>query len=570
MFRASHISNSKRTKINKIIHQANQAFANAQFETCEQLCRKVDKIIYGLPNVLNLRGLIAASIGKLDLAEQHLTQAVEAVPRQLDFLENLARIYAMKGQPRKASQLYQKAIRLQPVSNKSTVLAYCDLMIELKDASQAIESLLTLLEKHCDDVEILMTLATSYFVTGNFEETRKYCSKVLELNPNNPLALRHLGMLASQEGRLADAEQCYRNSLAISPQDINTYANLVLVKKFQHADDEDIVHMEAIQQSLSADSDGLEFACFALGKVYDDLKNVERAFYYFNRGNTYRRQRSPYNVASELEHMQQVMNSFTAEVSRQGSDLNDQSPLFITGMPRCGSTLTDQIITSHPNVTSKGECNVMEGIALARRHSDSAPLDLQRLVSFTPDEWQQVGVDYLEEVKRDVTTAYISDKSLNNIRLVGAIHCAMPKAKIIHVRRHPLDTCLSIYKNNLAGELFGFGSSLEGLGNYYQAYQLLMAHWKQVLPAGVMLEVNYEDLVRDQEGQTRRLLDFCNLEWDDACLQFHQSRNRVQTSSVAQVRKPIYKDSVAAWQRYEKHLQPLIDILGTDGWPATE
>jgi hypothetical protein len=208
----------------------------------------------------------------------------------------------------------------------------------------------------------------------------------------------------------------------------------------------------------------------------------------------------------------------------------------------------------------------MEGIALARRHSDAAPLDLQRLVNFSSDEWGQVGVDYLEAVGRDITTKHVSDKSLNNIRLVGAIHCALPKAKIIHVRRHPLDTCLSIYKNNLAGELFGFGSSLKDLGRYYQAYQQPMAYWWKILPAGVMLEVNYEDLVSKQEEQTRRLLEFCNLEWDDACMQFHQSRNRVQTSSVAQVRKPMYQDSVAAWQCYEKHLQPLIDILGTDGW----
>lgn len=532
----------------------------------------MDKIIYGLPNVLNLRGLIAATTGKLGLAEKLLSQALEAAPRQLDFLENLARVYAMKGQPRKASRLYQKAIRLQPVSNKSTILAYCNLMIELKEAPHAIESLLILLEKHPDDGEILMDLAISYYMVNDFEQTRNYCSAVLELNlnPNRFLAHRYLGKLASQEGRLADAEQCFRDALVIWPQDINTYADLVVVKKFQQADDEDIVLMETIQQALSADSDDQEFACFALGKAYDDVKDFQRAFDYFDRGNAYRCKRSSYNIAVELDHMKQVIDAYTAEVSCQCSAVTDDAPLFITGMPRCGSTLTEQIIASHPNVTSKGECNVMEGIALARRHSDTAPLDLQRLVSFTPDEWQQVGVDYLEAVKQDVSTAYISDKSLNNIRLVGAIHCAMPNAKIIHVRRHPLDTCLSIYKNNLAGELFGFGSSLEDLGRYYQMYQQLMAHWHQVLPAGVMLEVNYENLVRDQEGQTRRLLDFCSLEWDDACLQFHQSRNHVQTSSVAQVRKPIYKDSVAAWQRYEKHLQPLIEILGTDGWPATE
>jgi len=208
----------------------------------------------------------------------------------------------------------------------------------------------------------------------------------------------------------------------------------------------------------------------------------------------------------------------------------------------------------------------MEGVALARRHCDTAPLTLERITHFTADEWQQVGQDYIDTVTDNISTAHITDKTLGNIRLVGAIHCALPQAKIIHVRRHPLDTCLSIFKNNLAGELLGFSSSLTDIGQYYRIYQQLMAHWRKVLPEGVMYEINYEDLVSNQEEETRRLLAFCELDWDDHCLQFHTLRNKVQTSSIAQVRRPMYKDSVAAWQRYEKQLQPLIDILGTEGW----
>jgi len=162
---------------------------------------------------------------------------------------------------------------------------------------------------------------------------------------------------------------------------------------------------------------------------------------------------------------------------------------------------------------------------------------------------------------------HITDKSLANIRFVGAIHCALPKARIVHVRRHPLDTCLSIYRLNIQGEAFDFGRDLEELGYYYQMYLKLMQHWRDTLPEGVMYELTYERLVADQKGETRKLLDACGLEWSDQCLQFQQARNAVRTASVAQVRRAIYTDSMAAWKRYEQHLAPLIHILGTDYTP---
>jgi hypothetical protein len=148
--------------------------------------------------------------------------------------------------------------------------------------------------------------------------------------------------------------------------------------------------------------------------------------------------------------------------------------------------------------------------------------------------------------------------------MVGAIHCALPKAKIVHVRRHPLDTCLSIYKLDLAGLMFDFAYDLADLGHYYRHYLKVMQHWRDVLPKGAMYELDYEMLVADQEGETRKLLDYCDLPWNEACLQFDKAKNVVRTSSMSQVRQGIYTDAMAVWKRYEKHLQPLIDILGPE------
>jgi hypothetical protein len=197
--------------------------------------------------------------------------------------------------------------------------------------------------------------------------------------------------------------------------------------------------------------------------------------------------------------------------------------------------------------------------------SDEDPLTMERITSLSTDEWRKIGQAFLGRMKTGHEDALrITDKSLSNIRMIGAIHCALPHARIIHVRRHPLDTCLSIFKSNVRGALFEFGCNLEQLGRYYKSYLSLMQHWRTVLPKGVMYEIDYEQLVANQEDETRKLIDFCNLEWNDNCLEFHKTKNIVKTASIAQVRQPIYSDSMATWKRYERQLQPLIDILGPE------
>jgi len=221
-------------------------------------------------------------------------------------------------------------------------------------------------------------------------------------------------------------------------------------------------------------------------------------------------------------------------------------------------------------VASKGEWGEFERGLIELGQRDT-PLTLEQITAFSPAQWQQLGSIFLKRLQADLPKSLrIIDKSLNNIRMVGAIHCSLPKAKIIHVRRHPLDTCLSIYKNNLTGKLFDFGHNLSELGHYYRAYLDLMAHWRRALPQGVMYELDYEQLISDQEGETRKLLEYCELPWNDQCLQFNKAKTIVRTASIAQVRQPIFKSSMAAWKRYERHLQPLIEILGPEYSTAYE
>ncbi len=561
------LSKTKKNKLDMLLAQANQHFANEDYAACERACRKIERIVPGLPNVSNLRGSMAAAQGKLEEAVKWFSRALQAAPEHCDFMRNLARVHALMGEPGKAIPLYKHSFhRLAKEGNLKAQLDCCVWLADLGDTRGAIELLTPLQQEHPENVDVLAALASAHMYASEFDAARKTIDQLLQCAPTHPVGNRLKGKLAAQEGKLGEAEHCFRLAME-EGGGIEPYSDLVQVKTFRDKDDPDITGLRRAYRNSASNPEARENICFALGKVFDDLGDYDQAFSYFAEGNRLRRRRSPYLEERELTHIQHVIEAYQPETLARVSRLSSDVPIFIVSMPRSGSTLTEQIIASHPDVDSRGECNAFECVAIASQHDDRRPLTLERIRRFSPEEWEKVGKAYLNHVCPGDNYRHITDKSLTNIRMIGAIHCALPHAKIIHVRRHPLDTCLSIFKKNLDGDVFCYGTDLRALGHYYQGYRRLMAHWRSLLPEGSMLEVDYESIVRNQERETRRMLDFCGLPWNDACLRFHQRRSQVSTASVVQVRKPIYQDSLAAWQRYENHLQPLIEILGTEGWP---
>jgi len=235
-------------------------------------------------------------------------------------------------------------------------------------------------------------------------------------------------------------------------------------------------------------------------------------------------------------------------------------------MPRSGTTLVEQILASHANVHGAGELTTLEDVFIGHLGTPLAPIArARRLAALTPGDLAKIGAAYAGKVAALAPgSARITDKMPANFRLAGLIRLALPNARIVHCRRDPLDTCLSCYASNFSrGQPFAY--DLRELGLYYRAYDDLMAHWREHLPPDRFLEVRYEDVVDDLEGQTRRLIAFCGLDWDDACLAFHQTRRPVRTASVNQVRQPIYRASVGRWKLYERHLGPLLDVLAQPG-----
>jgi tetratricopeptide (TPR) repeat protein len=362
-----------------------------------------------------------------------------------------------------------------------------------------------------------------------------------------------------------EAEASLRKALEIKPDLFEAKYGLAQIRKVK-ADDENLAALISAAEAArngAAPLSGKDaiFMHFALGKSYGDIGDYDKAFPHFIEGCNLKRAKSSYHPDETARYFVSIMRNFGAETIdklRGGGDTS-HLPIFILGMPRSGTTLTEQIIASHPEVHGAGELPDLMVIAEREIATATFPDNVGLLdqASLTAR-----GAEYVTGLKRRAPGArYITDKMPGNFQAVGLIHLMLPNAKIIHVNRNPVDTCLSCFTT-----LFKYGHEysydLAELGRYYADYARLMEHWRRVLPAGAFLDVHYEDIVADQEGQSRRILEYCGLEWNDACLDFHKNKRAVSTASVSQVRQPIYKSSVERWRPYEKFMGPLFDALG--------
>ncbi len=296
---------------------------------------------------------------------------------------------------------------------------------------------------------------------------------------------------------------------------------------------------------------------FALAKAYDDLARYDEAFAQLQAGNAIKRRLVSYDEAAVAAFFREIAAAFSPALigERAGAGDPSDAPVFVVGMPRSGSTLVEQILASHPGVYGAGELLVMNDLIADLPDYPSG------IASVSDAALRRFGRRYVEQVRAFAPGAKrIVDKLPANFRHLGMIHLALPNAKIVHVRRDPMDTCVSCYSKLFLDGL-NFAYDLGELGRYYKMYEALMAHWRAVLPGHALLDVQYETLVGDFEAQARRIVAFCGLEWDARCLDFSRTERPVRTLSQAQVRQPLFASSIGRWRHYEKHLGPLIEAL---------
>jgi len=361
-------------------------------------------------------------------------------------------------------------------------------------------------------------------------------------------------------GQLDEAQQALEQAVQLSPSTPLFYLNLANARKFSPDDP----HLTAMAE-LARDAGALDVMAqidlhFALGKALADVGQHEQSFQHLLRANTLKRQQIEYDEPATRALFDRIRSVFTPVLMLAQQSLGEPSrvPVFIVGMPRSGTTLVEQIVASHPMVFGAGELNDFESaiLALGKPFPESVPsLDAEAL--------RRLGADYLSRLPAAGEAERVTDKMPSNFRFLGLIHLALPRARIVHVRRDAVDTCLSCFSNVFAGQQ-AYTYDLAELGRYYRMYEDVMAHWRAVLPAGVMLEVRYEDVVADLERQARRIIEHCGLDWDAACLRFHETARPVRTASATQVRQPIYSSSVGRWHAYASQLGPLLDALGLD------
>ena len=399
---------------------------------------------------------------------------------------------------------------------------------------------------------------------GRHEEALSVLEQILDRNPRSYNAQNRRGAILRELGRPEEALRAFDASIALDPTQTEPYLALVSLKGVA-VDDPRVGAMEALARRDDLPPDRRSLLLFALAHAYERAGRHDESFPYLLEANRLRRSQISYDERPGRRRFERVRHFVTAELiaEKSGQGALSELPIFILGFPRSGTTLVEQILASHPAVHGAGELTYMGELAagLKARGTLYFPECLPFLAG---EEYRRCGEAYVERLRALAPEApRITDKMPDNHMFVGLIHLILPKARIIHLRRDPLDTCLSCFSQHFANEI-NYSYDLRELGRYHRMYLDLMEHWRRVLPAGAMLEVQYESVVEDIETQARRILDYCGLPWDPRCIAFHETHRPVKTASVDQVRRPIYRSSMQRWKPYESQLGPLIEALASD------
>ena len=402
---------------------------------------------------------------------------------------------------------------------------------------------------------------------GRRADALRYYQQAAQLEPGNA---RHYYNLASLQRTLGDfegAEKNFNKTINLNPADYEAWKLRSELRK-QTADDNHVAELEALLEDGIDDNKGVANVCYALAKELEDLGEPRRSFAYLEWGAAARRRQMQYDLQRDLDTIATIRRVFAQErLADLGPGIDNDEPIFVLGMPRTGTTLVERILGCHSDVHAAGELPdfAVEMMRFVRAQAAGQQMTRDDLVELSAEiDYARLGRAYVDNARPAVATArHFVDKLPLNYLYVGLIHTALPNAKIVHVQRDPMDTCYAVFKT-LFVDAYPFSYDLEELAHYYVAYHELMAHWHDALP-GVIHAVSYEDLVTDIDTATRRLLEYCNLEWQPEVLDFHASREASTTASTVQVRQRVYTSSVGRWRDYEQQLQPVVEILRQAG-----
>jgi len=517
------------------------------------------------PEAYNNLGTLLQQHQKTAEAEHALRKAIAQNPGYIEAYNNLANLLSANKKDVDALRVLGDALKISP-KNPQTLLITARIQMRRNNHIAAEQAARLALQEQPENAEALTILGQVLHETDRYEEAIEVLERALRSAPKSPEALNFYGVALKSVGRLDEARENLINALKLNDGMFGAYANLNDLVDFSKGEGEELFNrMDAIfSAAKNTEADPFLPLHFAYGKALEDRGEYERALQHYITGGKMKRKQLDYNEAETFAFFDAIREAFPKEIfeNRTYEGLSDERPVFIIGMPRSGSTLAEQIISSHPDIYGAGEVKYLSrALGQLRDRFPSLPKFPEMVGKITPAQMDIVANNYLKALTAGAGDAKrITDKLLTNYFFVGFIHLLFPKAKFVNTQRDPVDTCLSTFTKLFKDDM-PHSYELGELGRYYGKYRELMQHWDKVLPKGVLKTVQYEDVVADTEGQARALIEFLGLEWDPKCVDFHKSDRPVKTASVAQVRKPIYKTSVKRWMKYGDGLKPLVDAI---------
>lgn len=528
--------------------------------------RRAVAIDSGMAMAHNNLGVSLKESGHLQEALDHLGKAISIAPDYAEAHSNLGNLLLALDRPDEAIAHHERALTLTP----GYAMAHSNLGVALQALDRRKEAIAQYEQAIAIEPNFAMAhynLGIAVDSSGDPEEAARHYRRALAINPDYAEAHHNLGNVLDQLGQRDDAIAHYREAIRIQPGYAEAHRNLARMDP----SGADAAAIERLLASPSLSEREAIHCHFALGSIYDRTKDFDRAFENYSRGNRLGRKAVAYDASKWTRYIDGLIEAFSADFFSDKAHPGSESelPVLIVGMPRSGTTLMEQIVASHGDVHGAGELPSFGRFEeeLARRFGDSGSFAaaLRQLDQPTILEYSE---RYLTELRGLAPDAKrVTDKMPGNFVQIGLIKTLFPNCRIIHCRRNALDTCLSNYFNYFAaGNQYSF--DLEELGRHYLDYEKIMAHWNTIFQREI-LEVQYEELVADQESVVRGVVEYLGLEWDDRCLKHYENRRAVHNLSSRQVRKPVYASSVDRWKNYESHLQPLIRLLSPPGREAT-
>jgi tetratricopeptide (TPR) repeat protein len=519
----------------------------------------------GMRNPQLIQAALAINEDRLHEAEPILRTHLKADPLDVAAIRLMAQLAARVGRYKDSETLLRRALELAP----GFIVARSNLAGILYRQNRFEESVATLnevLAADSDDVVSRNLKAAALGRIGDYDEALALYEELTRRFPDHAKLWMSYGHMLKTVGRQDDSIAAYRRALEIQPKLGEVWWSLANLKTVKF-DAEDLAAMQAALASSGLPDEDRFHLDFALGKAFDDAREPERAFGHYAAANRLRREALDYDADIVSNHVDKVIARFTPDfiATRQGQGNSAPYAIFILGMPRAGSTLIEQILSSHSAIEGTMELPDLPAIALREGRGGGPAGWTDAVADMPPERLAELGAEFIERtrIQRKTDKPYFIDKLPNNWIYTGLIHLILPNAKIIDARRHPLDCCFSNFRQHFAkGQAFSY--DLTDMGRYYADYVRAMAHIDAVLP-GRVHRVIHEALVENPEAEVRALLNYLGLPFEDACLNFHQNTRAVRTASSEQVRRPLNRDGMQQWKPYEAWLGPLKDALG-DLW----